>query len=102
MGSSMFASDIKKLDVGDVMEFRLRNFKTNNLSVFANGIALNSLESSVKGILSSSEAVPVANIPSSYIGGTARCRADIGGDTHMAIAFPAQAGSAGMCCNMSI
>lgn len=95
MGSSLFANDLKKLDVGDVMEYRLRNFKTNNLTVLANGLALNSLESSVKGFLSSSEAVPVTNIPSGYVGGTARMRADLGGDTHLAIAFPAPSGAAG-------
>jgi predicted Zn-dependent peptidase len=95
MGSSLFASDLKKLDVGDVMEYRLRNFKTNNLAVFANGLALDSLQSSVKGFLSSSEAVPVTNIPSGYVGGSARMRADLGGDTHVAIAFPSQSGAAG-------
>lgn len=95
MGSSLFASDLKKLDVGDVMEYRLRNFKTNNLTVLANGLALNSLETSLKGGLNSSEALPVANIPSDFVGGSVRVRADLGGDTHVAVAFPAQAGAAG-------
>lgn len=95
MGSSIFASDLKQLDVGDVMEYRLRNFKTNNLTVLANGLALNALESSVKGCLDSSEAIPVTNIPSGFVGGSVRVRADLGGDTHVAVAFPAQTGAAG-------
>lgn len=95
MGSSLFASDLKKLDVGDVMEYRLRNFRTNNLSVLADGVALNSLESSVKGFLGSSENAPVTSIPSAFTGGSVRVRADLAGDTHVAVAFPAQAGAAG-------
>lgn len=95
MGSSLFASDLKKLDVGDVMEYRLRNFKTNNLTVLADGLALNSLESSVKGFLGSAEATPVTSIPSGFTGGSVRVRADLAGDTHVAVAFPTQSGAAG-------
>jgi hypothetical protein len=95
MGSSLYASDLKKLDVGDVMEYRLRNFKTNNLIVLADGLALNSLESSVKRFLSSSESPPLTSIPSGFTGGSVRVRADLAGDTHIAVAFPAQTGAAG-------
>lgn len=95
MGSSLYASDLKKLDVGDVMEYRLRNFKTNNLTVLANGVALDSLQGSTSRFLGSAETVPVAAIPSGFVGGSVRVRADLGGDTHVAVAFPAQAGAAG-------
>jgi predicted Zn-dependent peptidase len=95
MGSSLYASDLKKLDVGDVMEYRLRNFKTNNLTVLANGLALTSLETSVKSFLPSSETPSLTSIPSNFTGGSVRVRADLAGDTHVAVAFPAQAGSAG-------
>lgn len=94
MGSSMYSSDLKKLDVGDVMEYRMRNFKTNNLLVLADGVALNSLESSLR-VLGAGEPTPVASIPSGFTGGSVRVRADLNGDTHVAIGFPSQAGAAG-------
>lgn len=99
MGSSLYASDLKKLDVGDVMEYRLRNFKTDNLTVLANGLALDTLEGTTKRFLDSAEAVPVTAIPSAFTGGSVRVRADLGGDTHVAVAFPAQAGAAGESCS---
>ena len=96
MGASMYASDLKRLDVDDVMEFRLRNFVTSNLVVLADGIALNTLETSLQKKLSSAEVPPIAAIPSPFTGGSVRVRADLGGDTHVALAFPAPAGAAGI------
>lgn len=95
LGSSLFASDLKKLDVDAVMEFRLRNFKASNLVIAGEGLALSALQSSLSHYLPSKEANPVPRAPSAFTGGSVRVRADLGGDTHLAIAFPSKAGLAG-------
>lgn len=102
LGSSRFASSVRRIDMEAVLEYRRHTFVSNNLVVTANGISNDKLKVllSLHGdlLINSSSTTTTASSP--YVGGHVRVRVDLDGNnnnnnTNLGVAFPVPSGDAG-------
>lgn len=96
LGSSRFATSVKKINMDSVLEYRSTNFVSSNLVVTANGISQDKLKSLMTlhgDLLPSGPTTPLPSSP--YIGGDVRVRVDLDGSTNLGLAFPVPVGEAG-------
>jgi predicted Zn-dependent peptidase len=95
LGSSFFSSNLDSLDVKDVYSFRKSVFTAGNVVVSASGIPHEALVQAIECYLHALPAGKPATPSSPYVGGDIKVKADLDGETHVALAFPFPAGNEG-------
>eukprot|EP01038_Epipyxis_sp_PR26KG_P004996 gene4996-6981_t len=93
-GSSIYASNLKKLTSDDVVEYRTSHFTRKNLVITANGISSDQLQpivNNLSGVII--EGSPVVSPASPYVGGEVKIRTDLNGKTYTSLAFPVPTGT---------
>jgi predicted Zn-dependent peptidase len=117
LGGSLFAQNVDRLSYKEVLDYRQKHFVADNIVVTASGISHEKLTSLVEqhiigGKLNSKASVhtdielevgqirvaatPTASLSaaSPYIGGEVKLRQDLGGESHIGLAFPVPVGDA--------
>lgn len=95
LGAPIFATNLGKLAISDVMDYRTKHFVSENVTITANGIsnaALSALVDEATYMPSAGADTVAATCP--YVGGEMRVRADLGGHTFLGLAFPTPSGDA--------
>ena len=96
LGSSQFATNLKKLSLAETLQFRAANFVRGNVVVAANGISQDRLNGALN---KSSSVIPAgkASAPASsaFVGGEVKVRTDLDGSSRLGLAFAVPAGDAG-------
>lgn len=97
LGNNGLAHNLKKLDVSEVIQYRNAHFVKENIVVASSGgVSAATLKQLVQASgINSKSAQPVSPATSAFIGGEIKVRADLDGNTNLAVAFPAPAGEAG-------
>ncbi len=117
LGGSLFAQNVDRLDYREVLDYRQKHFVADNIVVVASGMSHEKLQSLVEqhvvgGKLSAGASshtdielevgqIRMASTPSAalstaspYTGGEAKLRQDLGGESHVGLAFPVPSGEA--------
>lgn len=96
LGSSIYAPNLKKLSVSDVLQYRAAHFVQGNVVVSGNGIAQERLDAAVNQWASAIPAGAARPVPTSaFVGGEVKVRTDMGGASRFGLAFHVPAGDAG-------
>lgn len=95
LGSSRFASNLKKLSVADVLKYRATHFVRGNVVVVGNGIGQEQLEAAINKSVTALPDGPAVALPAStYVGGDVKVRTDLDGASLFGLAFPVPSGDA--------
>jgi predicted Zn-dependent peptidase len=96
LGAPIYSSNLQKLSVPAILDFRAQSFVRENMVVVASGISQTQLASALANAATvlPGGAAPAAR-PASFVGGEVRVRAEVDGGAHVAVAFPVPAGDAG-------
>jgi len=96
LGSSQFATNLKKLSLAETLQFRAANFVRGNVVVAANGISqdrLNGALNKYSSVIPAGKASAPAS--SAFVGGEVKVRTDLDGSSRLGLAFAVPAGDAG-------
>lgn len=99
LGSSIYAPNLKKLAVADVLQYRASHFVQSNVVVAGNGIAQDRLDAAINK-WAPSIAVGAAHMQpaTAFVGGEVKVRTDMDGASRFGLAFHVPAGDAGESC----
>ncbi len=103
LGSSAFASNLNKLAVADVLQYRASHFVQGNVVVAGNGISQDRLDAAVnKGASAIPAGAARTQAASAFVGGEVKVRTDLEGSSRFGLAFHVPAGEAGTCISNAV
>lgn len=94
LGAPVIDATAHKAKVGKLMAFRSRNFTAGNTIITGTGISHENLKALVDANFSGLKGPASPVNPSPFEGGEAKVRADLGGATHIGLAFPVSSADA--------
>jgi len=96
-GSNGLPVSVQKLSIPEVLAYRQAHFIRENLTIVSNGaVTADTIKKIVEGQSFPSKGNKGIELPANtFVGGEVKIRADLDGNTNLAVAFPIPAGSAG-------